>query len=319
MKALVVAGLAGALFAGTSVYLLVRQDRPAEKPEAAVQPAPATPASAPSVAPPPQEASLPMSVEVTKPAPAAVPRKEPVRRRPSPSLAQNRSSVPAPPEPAPAPAATPAPAPEPVPPTPPPAPAATPPPPPEPVKAVEPPPPPPKPNSVTVAAGTLLSVRLAEALDSDRNKPGDTFTATLDQPLVVDGFVIAERGARLEGKVVEAAQAGRVRGVSNLAIELTHLKTSDGQRVPVKTETFTKAGQSSVGSDAAKVGAAAAIGAAIGAIAGGGKGAAIGAGVGGAAGTGGVLATRGKATHLPVETRISFRISEPVPITEKKR
>jgi hypothetical protein len=67
----------------------------------------------------------------------------------------------------------------------------------------------------------------------------------------------------------------------------------------------------------AKVGAVTAIGAAIGAIAGGGKGAAIGAATGGAAGTGGVLATRGKSTTLPSETRISFRLRNAVTITER--
>ena len=70
-------------------------------------------------------------------------------------------------------------------------------------------------------------------------------------------------------------------------------------------------------SNAAKIGVGAAIGAAIGAIAGGGKGAAVGAGVGGAAGTGDVLMSRGKPVEIPVETRLSFRLSEPITITER--
>ncbi len=177
---------------------------------------------------------------------------------------------------------------------------------------------PPPPQKVTLASGTQLSVRLGESLSSERNHPGDTFSATLVDPLVVDGFVIAERGARLEGRVVESKQAGRVQGLSAISLELTRLTTSDGQRVPISTETFEKAGPSSKGGDAAKIGAAAGIGAAIGAIAGGGKGAAIGAGVGGAAGTGGVLATRGKAAELPTETKIGFRLRNSVTVTEKR-
>jgi hypothetical protein len=184
--------------------------------------------------------------------------------------------------------------------------------------APPPPPPPPPPRQVTVTAGTLLPVRLVEGLSSDRNQPGDTFSATLDAPLVVDGFVIAERGSRLEGKVVQSQQAGRVRGVSDLSLELTSLKTSDGQRVSIQTDAFEKRGETSVGKDAAKVGAAAGIGAAIGAIAGGGKGAGIGAAIGGAAGTGGVMATRGKAATIPSETRISFRLRDPVTVTEHR-
>ena len=180
------------------------------------------------------------------------------------------------------------------------------------------PPPPPPPARVTLQAGTLIPVRLIEGLSSDRNSPGDTFTVTLTEPLAADGFVIAERGARAYGRVVEAHPAGRVKGVSGLVIELTQINTSDGQKVKVQTDSFTKEGERSVGKDAAKVGAAAGIGAAIGAIAGGGKGAGIGAAIGGAAGAGGVMATRGEASVLRSETRLSFRLREPVMVTERQ-
>ncbi len=171
--------------------------------------------------------------------------------------------------------------------------------------------------SVTLAAGTLLSVRIGETLSSARNQVGDTFLATLTGPLVVDGWVIAERGARVEGRVVDATPAGRVKGASHLGISIVRLATSDGQYVRVRTEPFVKDAASSTGTDAAKVGAGAAIGAIIGAIAGGGKGAAIGAGAGGAAGAGDVLMTRGKAAEIPVETRVNFKVQDPVTITER--
>jgi hypothetical protein len=180
-----------------------------------------------------------------------------------------------------------------------------------------PPPPPPEPKTVTIPAGTLLAVRVDETLRSDRNQSGDSFRATLEQPLVVDGFVIAERGSRVEGRVSEVDPGGRVKGVANMTLELVRLTTSDGQRVNLQTETFARQGEKNVKGDLAKVGVAAGIGAAIGAIAGGGKGAAIGAGVGGAAGAGGVAATRGKAAEVPAETRLSFRLREPITITEK--
>jgi len=146
---------------------------------------------------------------------------------------------------------------------------------------------------------------------------GDGFRATLDQPLVVDGWVIAERGAHVEGKVVQSQRAGRVKGLSDLAIELTQLTTSDGQHIQIDTETFVKHGQTSTGEDAAKVGGGAAIGAAIGAIAGGGKGAGIGAAVGAAAGTAGVMTTRGKPAVVPAETHINFRLKNTVTVTER--
>jgi hypothetical protein len=170
---------------------------------------------------------------------------------------------------------------------------------------------------VTAAAGTLIQVRLGEALRSDRTREGDMFFATLDQPFVVDGFVIAEKGARAEGRVVEVEEAGRVRGVARMVLELTRIHTSDGQTVNIRTARFERKGPESKGEDAAKVGIGAALGAAIGAVAGGGKGAAVGAAAGGAAGAGTVAATRGRPAVLDSETRLSFRLEQPVEITER--
>jgi hypothetical protein len=171
--------------------------------------------------------------------------------------------------------------------------------------------------SVTLRAGTLLPVRLGESLSSEHNQAGDTFTATLDAPLVVDEFVIAERGARVEGRVVEAQKSSHVKGQSALALELTKLNTSDGQHVGIQTDPFRKQAATSTNQDVGIVAAAAGVGAVIGAVAGGGKGAGIGAAAGGAAGAGGVMATRPKAVALPSETKISFRLSQTVTITEQ--
>jgi len=146
--------------------------------------------------------------------------------------------------------------------------------------------------------------------------PGDTFAATLDKELVVDGFVIAERGARVEGRVVGADRAGRVSGVATLSLELTRVRTSDGQNVALSTDSFAKRAAQSHRKDAEMIGAGAAIGAVIGAIGGGGNGAAIGAGAGGGLAAGGVLLTRGEEARLPSETRISFRLRAPVTLTE---
>ncbi len=173
------------------------------------------------------------------------------------------------------------------------------------------------PHTVTIGVGTLLPVRIGETLSSANNERGDTFLATLDQPLVVDGFVIAERGSRVEGRVVDAEASGRAKGSSHIGIELVKISTSDGQHVRIRTAAYKKDSNSSTGNDVAKVGIITAIGAAIGAAADGGKGAAIGAGVGGAAGVADVMLSRGKPVEIRVETRLSFRIQEPVTITER--
>ena len=189
---------------------------------------------------------------------------------------------------------------------------------PEPETVASVPAPPPPPNQVTLNAGMTIPVRLIDGLSSERNNPGDTFIATLDKELVVDGFVIAERGARVEGRVVASDRGGKVRGVAALAVELTRLHTSDGQTVSIQTDSFERHADQSHREDATKVGAGAALGAIIGAIAGGGKGAAIGAGVGGGAGAGDVMLTRGKAATMPSESRINFRLRAPVTLTERR-
>lgn len=108
----------------------------------------------------------------------------------------------------------------------------------EPLPAPEPTLPVRQPHTVTITAGTLLPVRIGETISANRNQPGDNFLATLDQPLVVDGFVIAERGARLEGRVMEADLGGRVLGTSYLDIALVKLSTSDGQHVSIRSSPY---------------------------------------------------------------------------------
>ncbi len=179
------------------------------------------------------------------------------------------------------------------------------------------PPPAREPKTVTVESGTNLVIRLGEALSTDHNYSGDTFRGTLELPLVIDGFIIAERGSKVLGRIVTVQKGGHVQGVSDLNLTLTEINTTDGQRVPVETNGFDKRGPSAVGSDAARVAGGAAIGAIIGAIAGGGKGAGIGAGVGGAAGAGDVMLSRPKPAVLPNETELTFRLTQPVTITEK--
>jgi hypothetical protein len=174
-----------------------------------------------------------------------------------------------------------------------------------------------EPHVVTLQPGTMLAIRLGETLSTEHNYTGDTFRGTLDVPIVIDGFIIADKGSKVLGRIVAAQQAGRMEGRSNLSLALTEINTTDGQRVPVETSAFGKQGNSNAAESAAKMAGGAALGAIIGAIGGGGKGAAIGAGVGGAAGTGAVLLSHGKPVVLSAETQVSFQLSKPAVITEK--
>jgi hypothetical protein len=172
----------------------------------------------------------------------------------------------------------------------------------------------PPPATLTIPAGTVLSVRINEYLSSDRNQVGDRVTATLQQPVVVNGYVVARRGQMLVGQVEAAQKAGRVTGTSQLGIELTDLTTADGQSRPILTELWKASGGTSHGADAATIGGTTALGAAIGSIADWGRGAAIGAGAGAAAGIGAVLLTRGRPTVIPPETWLTFRLKDPVTV-----
>lgn len=173
------------------------------------------------------------------------------------------------------------------------------------------------PAQVTIPEGTSITVRINSTLSTEKSQDGETFTGTLDTPIVIDEMVIAEKGSRVEGKVAESTPSGRVKGRASLALVLTSLNTSDGQKITIRTDNFVREGESSTKNDAAKIGIGAAAGAALGAIFGGGKGAAIGAASGGAAGTGVVLATRGKPAVIAVETRVPFRLAAAVTVIEK--
>jgi hypothetical protein len=169
------------------------------------------------------------------------------------------------------------------------------------------------PQTLTIPAGTVVRVRVDEWLSSDRNLVGDSFSAVLDQPIVVAGWVVARRGQAQTGRV-SAVKKGRVGGTSELGVELPELTLVDGQRVQLQTEMLQTSAGTSHGQDATTIGTTTGVGAVIGAIADGGTGAAIGAGAGVAAGIIGVLVTRGRPTVITPETVLSFRLQAPVTI-----
>jgi hypothetical protein len=176
----------------------------------------------------------------------------------------------------------------------------------------------PLPSQLTIKPGTYLTVRVNQVLSSDHNQAGDAFSASLVKPLVVDGFVVADRGQTIGGRVTEAKKAGRIEGTSRLGIELVDLSVVDGQQVPVHTQLISRNGSTSVGRDAAAIGTTTAAGAAIGAAADWGRGAAIGAGAGAAAGVLGVLLTRGTPTVITPESVLTFRVENPIAIATDK-
>lgn len=176
------------------------------------------------------------------------------------------------------------------------------------------------PDKLTLPAGTLITVRTSDFLSSDHSHPGDLFNAELFQPVVIDGWVVARRGQTVLGRVAAAKKAGRVRGTSQLGVELSQLVLVDGKQLPVKSQLIQYSGGTTRTRDAAAIGTTTVLGTAIGGAAHGGEGAGIGAGAGAAAGIAAVLLTRGRPTVIPPEAQLTFRLQVPVTFsTERSR
>lgn len=174
------------------------------------------------------------------------------------------------------------------------------------------------PAQLTMKAGTFVTVRVNQLLSSDKNHEGDAFSATLVQPLIIDGVVAAQPGQTIGGKVTVAQKAGRVEGTAKLGIQLTDLTLVDGQQLPIQSALISRNGPTSKGRDAGAIAGTTALGAAIGAGVGWGTGAAIGAGAGAVVGTVGVLLTRGHPSIITPESILTFRVEAPVTFSTER-
>jgi BON domain len=179
--------------------------------------------------------------------------------------------------------------------------------------APAPPPPPPPPQKVTVPSGTTLAIRLTDPIDSETAQQGQTFHATLESPLAVDGEVVIPAGYDVEGHVVSVQSAGKFAGKSELTLQLDRIAVGS-RYYNIQTDQYHREGSSRGKNTAEKVGAGSVIGAIIGGIAGGGKGAAIGAAAGGGLGGGVQAATKGQQIKLPSETVLNFTLQQPVTV-----
>jgi len=173
---------------------------------------------------------------------------------------------------------------------------------------------PPAPHSaVELPAGKNLVVRMIDGVDSEVASVGQTFAASMDQPVILNGETIIPRGADVVVKLVDAQQSGKLTGRAELTLALMSVKVN-GKAVDINTQSISRESDSRGQQTARVAGGTAAVGAIIGAIAGGGKGAAIGAGAGGAAGAGAEAVTHGQRVKVPSETRLTFVLDTPVSI-----
>jgi hypothetical protein len=166
-------------------------------------------------------------------------------------------------------------------------------------------------DGIMLPAGTNFVIRMIDSVDSERDRNGQSFRASLDQPVMIDGNQIIPRGADVMVKLVDSKQSGKLAGRTELALSLQSISVS-GRMVDVNTQTVKEQSSSRTARTAKVAGGTAALGAIIGGIAGGGKGAAIGAGAGAATGAGVELATSGQRVRVPSETRLTFVLDSAV-------
>src|SRR5215472_14191225 len=173
------------------------------------------------------------------------------------------------------------------------------------------PPPPPPPPPVVVPAGTNIVVILGQALSSKTSQSGQTFVASVAQPVRVGDQTAIPKGSSVNGTVVTAKERGKIKGEGQLSLTLRTI-TVMGQTYQIRTINLDSTIKGKGKRTAATTGGGAAGGALIGGIAGGGKGAGIGALVGAGAGFVGGAMTGNKQVELPAESALTFKLSAPL-------
>jgi hypothetical protein len=171
----------------------------------------------------------------------------------------------------------------------------------------------PKPQPIIVPAGTALTVTVDQALSSKTSQAGQTFLATLAQPVTVHGKTAIPKGSSITGTVVTAKKKGKIKGEGELSLSLASI-TIHGNNYPIQTGTLDSTVKGKGKRTAATTGGGAAGGALIGGLAGGGKGAGIGALVGAAGGLVGGALTGNKQIEIPAESPLTFTLSRPLPL-----
>jgi len=169
-------------------------------------------------------------------------------------------------------------------------------------------------RQVTIPAGTVLRLQLAQPVGSDFSRVEDPVSARLTRSIVVNGQTAVPAGATAYGEVIEAERSGRVKGRARLGLRFTTLAVSDDERYAMRTRAWVREAPGTKKKDAATIAVPATGGAIVGALIDARKGAAIGAAAGGGAGTGVVLATRGKEMRLDRGHVILVRLASPLKV-----
>jgi hypothetical protein len=169
-------------------------------------------------------------------------------------------------------------------------------------------------EAVVVPTGTMVRVRVNEGMDSKNTAPGTIFDGVVITDVVAGNAVAIPRGTAVQGRVVDAQNAGSLKGKGELALQLTQI-TLGGQTYPIVSNAWSHQGADKTGQTVGNAVGLGAFGALIGAVAGGGPGALLGAGIGGAAGVGVSAASRRGEATIPAEAILTFRLTQQLPLT----
>jgi hypothetical protein len=168
------------------------------------------------------------------------------------------------------------------------------------------------PKPVTLPTGTVLNVRLTQAIDVDAAQTGMTFKSLLDDPVMMGGQVVLPRGSAVVLQAAKVEQAGKMKGADKITLKANSI-TLGGQKYEIVTTYVESKGSGEGKKTTRKVAGGAGLGAIVGGIAGGGTGAAIGAAAG--AGAGAIMSSQGtEHLSLPAETRLQFTLNAAVTV-----
>jgi len=176
-----------------------------------------------------------------------------------------------------------------------------------------------------IPAGTPLAVRLRTSLSSATSRPGDSFEAVLDEPIIVRGKMVAPSGASVTGKVLDARAANELQepGYMRLALIAVSL---NGQSVPIQTSSiFVKRGSherrnltglngASTSGNSTTVGATTSPPMTLAGGLAGSQGTLMGASTGSGAEMDTGYATENKDVGVAPARRLTFRLAQPLPL-----
>jgi hypothetical protein len=175
-------------------------------------------------------------------------------------------------------------------------------------------------RQVTIPAGTLLHLRMGNAVGSDISRVEQPVRAAVARPVVVRGRTALPVGSIAVGHVAAVRPAGHLKQRGLVTLRFTELQPrGEEEQFRIRTRSWSAVGPSLAKRDVEGLGIPAVGGAVIGGLVGGAKGAGIGAAAGAGAGAGRLMVTRGKNVRVPRGSVITVRLTEPVSIVVATR